>query len=194
MNVLYKYSDLRYKLQVQRDRKENTHKSKVKYNETLTSREELDRIQISRTKRMIYEYSFCNDFKFFGTITIDENNCDRYSLNECFSLLRKTINQMKNKYHWKRDDFRYLIICEKHEDGAFHFHGLFSDVLENDLYINNNNYLSSNYFDRCGKINSWSIIENKEACACYIQKYITKDFIKSIGRFYLYLLSWFKTC
>lgn len=180
MNVLYKYTENRYKLQVQRDFKKKE-KTKVKYDTPITDLKELQRIQISRIKRMIYEYSFCNDFKFFGTITIDSKVCDRYNLEECFKILRKTINQMKNKYKWKKDDFRYLIICEKHVDGAFHFHGLFSEVLENDLYINNNLYLSSSYFDRCGKINSWSIIDNKEACACYIQKYIIKDFVKTIN-------------
>lgn len=65
----------------------------------------------------------------------------------------------------------------------FTFIGLCNDSL--DFYINDNNYLSSRYFDELG-FNSFSKIESLEKVSNYILKYITKDCVKnSAGTVYI---------
>ena len=80
-------------------------------------------------------------------------------------------------YKRKNKDFIYLIIFEKHKDGAYHLHGLLGG-LGLDLYKNNNGYLSLYDFEELG-FNSLSVIKDKIKVSSYITKYITKDFVKT---------------
>lgn len=139
-----------------------------------TESEEIQRISLSRSRRRIRELALANDFKYFATLTINSNSCDRYSLEETQELVRKTIKAYKRKY----GEFAYLFITEKHKDGAFHFHGLVKGLSDNDLYINNNGFNSSHMFDTIG-YNSFSCIKSTTRVANYILKYITKDCIKN---------------
>ena len=135
--------------------------------------EEVQRQSLSRTKRNIRELALCNDFEYFATFTVNSEKCDRYSLNDVQDKLKKVLHKIKrnNKY------FAFLIITEKHKDGAFHFHGLIKGI--SDLYVNNNGYLSSMIFDNELGFNSFSKIKDYTKCCNYITKYITKDCIKN---------------
>lgn len=85
----------------------------------------------SRSRRKIREYALCNDFEYFVTITINSENCDRFSLTECQDLLRKKLKWFKQK----NKEFEYLLITESHKNGAFHFHGLMKGINESDLVL-----------------------------------------------------------
>ena len=87
-----------------------------------TDKEEVNRISLSRTRRNIRELALCNDFDYFCTLTVNSAKCDRYSLDDVQDNLRKCLRNIRNN----SDNFKYLIITEKHLDGAFHFHGLMS--------------------------------------------------------------------
>ena len=80
-------------------------------------------------------------------------------------------------YKRKNKDFIYLIIFEKHKDGAYHLHGLVGG-LGKDVYENQNGYLSLYDFEELG-FNSLSKIKDKIKLSSYITKYITKDFVKT---------------
>lgn len=135
--------------------------------------EEIKRQSLSRTKRNIRELALCNDFEYFATFTVNSEKCDRYSLNEVQYKLKKVLHKIKRN----NKDFAFLIITEKHKDGAFHFHGLIRGI--SDLYFNNNGYLSSMIFDNELGFNSFSKIKDYSKCCNYITKYITKDCIKN---------------
>lgn len=137
-----------------------------------TDKKEVDRISLSRTRRSIRELALCNDFEYFCTLTVNSFKCDRYSLDEVQYNLRKCLRNIRNH----SDNFKYLIITEKHLDGAFHFHGLMSGV--SDLYINKYGYMSNSKLDILG-FNSFSKIKSIEKVANYILKYITKDCVKN---------------
>lgn len=83
---------------------------------------EVDRISLSRTKKNIRELAFCNDFKYFATITVSSERCDRYSLDDCQNLLKKKFRYCQDLARRDGLKFKYLFITEKHKDGAFHFH------------------------------------------------------------------------
>lgn len=137
-----------------------------------TDKKEVDRISLSRTRRNIRELALCNDFEYFCTLTVDSSKCDRYSLDEVQDNLRKCLRNIRNN----SNSFRYLIITEKHKDGAFHFHGLMSGF--SDLYVNKFGYLSCSKLDVLG-FNSFSKIESLEKVSNYILKYITKDCVRN---------------
>lgn len=148
---------------------------------------------ISRSKRVIREYALCNDFEWFCTFTIASQNADRFSLQSCEDNLRRRLKSYK-QYH---KDFIYLLIPEKHENGAFHFHGLMGGIDQKDLILFNINdfdklpyyilrYLNEDrdiyYFKQFFKKTGFCTltrIENKNKSANYITKYITKEPIRN---------------
>ena len=137
-----------------------------------TDKKEVERISLSRTRRNIRELALCNDFDYFCTLTVNSAKCDRYSLDEVQDNLRKCLRNIRNN----SDNFKYLVVTEKHVDGAFHFHGLMSGV--SDLYVNQYGYMSNSKLDILG-FNSFSRIKSIEKVANYILKYITKDCVKN---------------
>lgn len=148
--------------------------------EKVTNDTELERISLSRTKRNIKEICLCNNFKYFVTLTINCKNADRFSLQECQDELKRLIHNYSRRFiRNDKKKFHYILITEKHKDGAFHFHGLFSDLLSTDIYTNQYGYLSSHFFDEQLGFCSFSPIQDILKCANYITKYITKDCIKN---------------
>lgn len=137
-----------------------------------TDKKEVERISLSRTRRNIREIALCNDFEYFCTLTVNSVKFDRYSLDEVQDNLRKCLRNLRNS----SNNFKYLIITEKHLDGAFHFHGLISGV--SDLYVNQYGYLSNSKLDVLG-FNSFSKIKSIEKVANYILKYISKGCVKN---------------
>lgn len=138
---------------------------------TCSNKDEVERVSLIRTKSHIRELALCNNFEYFGTITINNYFCNRYELDDCQKKLKKLFRRLHDKNH----DFKYLVITEKHKDGAFHFHGLFSGL---DLYCNQYNYFSNYDLDELG-FNSFSVIKDYNKCCNYITKYITKDCVKN---------------
>lgn len=143
-----------------------------------TDKEELERQSLSRTKRNIKELALCNSFTHFATLTINSIFCDRFSLQACQDKLKYII---KERIRRKNKDFAYLFITEKHQNGAFHFHGLIKNL--DDLYTNENGFLSHKAFDEIGfnsflEINTENNNSYDKVCS-YITKYITKDCVKN---------------
>ena len=140
-----------------------------------TEQKEIQRIEQSRAKRIIKELALCNPFEFFYTQTLKQN---RYDLDNFI----KEIQKMFKAYKRKNKNFIYLIIYEKHEDGAYHLHGLVGG-LGLDVYTNDNGYLSLADLEVLG-FNSLKRLgttaEDKAKVANYITKYITKDFLKTL--------------
>lgn len=165
MYKIYQYNNDVYRILVTKDF--HSQKKEHSYNSELSSLTS----SLSRSKRLIREYSLCNDFVYFFTATVNSALCDRFSLSQTQSQMRKIMKSIKRKH----SDFIYLFITEKHKDGAFHFHGLCSNL---DLYINSNGYYSSLDFDKLG-FNSFSKIKDKNKVSNYITKYITKDCVKN---------------
>lgn len=148
--------------------KKNEYKSNLK--NFKVSEEEKERISNSRRKRRIREIALCNDFEFFGTFTITSNlnYINRYDLEECALKAKKMMKAFQRKYK----EFKYVYVFETHKDGAYHFHGLFKGI--NDLYVNDNGFYSSEFWDTLGW-NSFSKIKDYNKACNYITKYISKN-------------------
>lgn len=133
---------------------------------------------LSRTKAKIFEIAMCNDFKYFCTFTADKEKIDRFDLSE----FHKKFVQFIRDENKKRDEkIKYLLIPEQHQDGAWHFHGLFMGLTKKDLKKNSFGYLDwCAYSEKFGFF-SCSPIRTHEACCKYITKYITKDFANDMN-------------
>lgn len=182
---LYEYSENRFRIvKMKNCKKSGFEEISPRKTDYITPNEELDRISLSRAKRRLKEICLCNNFTHFATITVNSENADRFSLTQCQELLKKKTKNLRNNGNI---DFAYVFITEKHQNGAFHFHGLVKGI--SDLYTNENGFLSSKKFDEVG-FNSFLPIKTTDAYSydrvCnYITKYISKDCIKNeSGRIY----------
>lgn len=131
---------------------------------------------ISRAKSKIFEYAFCNDWDYFVTMTIDEDKLDRYDLQTYVKKLGQFISNYKKNHGSK---IKYLLVPEKHKDGAYHLHGLVAGILPKHIEKNRYGYLDfPMYRERFGFI-SMSVVRDHEAVSKYITKYVTKEFLDS---------------
>lgn len=127
---------------------------------------------ISRARSKIFEYAFCNQWDYFITLTIDSRKYDRYSLDDYVKHLGKFINNYNTNHHSK---ILYLLIPERHKDGAWHIHGLISGILEKHLIINKNGYLDFSLYSKKFGYCSLSPVKYHDRVSRYITKYVTKE-------------------
>ena len=158
--------------------------------------EKLDN-SISRTKNKIHEYALCNDFEYFVTLTLDAKKIDRSDVNNYIKKLGQYIRNIKKSTGEK---IEYILIPERHKDGEnWHMHGLMKGLQDLREYDEKENipkkmkdkikkYREENlclyewlgYSKRFG-FNCVEPIRNKDACAKYITKYITKNIDNDMG-------------
>lgn len=140
-----------------------------------------------RSKKAVRDYIACNDFTHFVTLTYrGEQSTDD---DKRMAILSNWLKYMKKK-HGK---FNYVIVPERHENGALHFHGVI-DLKEFELSkgINPEN---GRFVIRRGQqiynIESWvknngwghaEIIRDQMKLANYMTKYIVKDFETTVSK------------
>lgn len=127
---------------------------------------------IARARSKIFEYAICNEFEYFVTLTVNGQYLDRYDLKEYIKKLSQFIRDYRKKYN---ANVQYLLIPEKHIDGAWHMHGLLKGIPKEHLKINKYGYKDwEEYSKRFGYI-SIDEIKNQIAVSKYITKYISKS-------------------
>lgn len=149
------------------------------------------------------DYLFSNpDLDLMITLTISPEQIDRYNYND---IMKKVSVWLSNRV--KRNNLKYVIVPEKHEDGAIHFHGFVnSSAVKLKATKYKRSYDGKNFIfalepTRKGKriynIVDWDIgyttavrLGKKEIdrtkSAEYCLKYITKQNKKIGGRWYLH--------
>lgn len=134
-------------------------------------KEESLRCSVSRTRSAIRNICLSFKAKYFVTFTFDQKNVNRYSYDDVSRAFQKYLASLP-------EDTQYIVVPELHKDGAYHFHGLFSNICTRysgkhkikgkvrDTYVVNDYKLG--YTDV-------TKVKSAVACARYIVKYITKD-------------------
>lgn len=170
-----RYHDSYYRLTVFKVRIKNPGyevESKYKSERNSETEGKIDK-SIIRARSRVFEYALCNDFDYFVTLTLDKNKMDRYNIEEFIKKFGQFIRDYRKKY---KANIQYLLIPEKHKNGAWHMHGLIKGIPDAHLTINKNGYKDwQAYSERFGYI-SIDEIRNKEAVSKYITKYISKTF------------------
>ena len=148
---------------------------------------------VSRSRRLVLEYALCNDWKWFGTLTIDAGKDEREDLKLFYNHFYEWIKYQRQKTGKK---IPYLLVPEKHKKRGWHLHGFFDadvdDFLVSFVEMDMAGYRSPSgkslprnlvrgyYFDwpayrkRFGFC-SFGRIRNQMATARYTTKYITKS-------------------
>ena len=159
---------------------------------TLDEAERSARNSLNRTKQNIYKYSRQANWEFFITLTFDESKVNRYDYDECMSKANKWFNNQKSR---KAPDLKYLFVPEQHKDGAWHIHGIISNVGEMSFVDSGRVAIGEKAYRRSDvnskgttiyNLSGWKFgfstatkVRDKYAVASYITKYITKDLCAS---------------
>lgn len=169
------YKGLTYEDALQLMNEENS-KPKNMLNETRDD-------SVKRAKEKVFDIAVLNEFDHFITWTLDGEKIDRENPKEVSKKLRVFLHNMVQRQYC-----RYLIVPEFHSDGkGIHIHGFVSGDFD---------YVDSGHVDKQGhtvyNMPQWSLgwstaIElygSRLHTACYITKYVSKDFKKIFGNFY----------
>ena len=78
-----------------------------------------------RARAKVRRIALANEFSYFVTLTLDEMMVDRYDMGQVVKKLNAWCSNMV-----QRKGLRYVLVPERHKDGAIHFHGFFNDALE----------------------------------------------------------------
>ena len=97
----------------------NGDKTARKSNESSTER------AMRRARAQVRDLALCTPFRYFVTLTLDQFKVDRYDM---AAITRKLNNWLDNQV--RRRGLAYVLVPERHKDGAIHFHGFFNDALE----------------------------------------------------------------
>lgn len=146
---------------------------------------------LSRARRIVLELALCNDWAYFCTFTLDKTKYKRDDLPKFQEDLSQFIRDQRKKAKklGLNCSFDYLLVPEEHEKyGAWHMHGLLSDITPFSMpfycerqqgkkvpdnlveggFLNWPDYQKKFGFCSLGRI------QNKVATGFYISKYITK--------------------
>ena len=80
---------------------------------------------VRRAKQNLRDLALCNDMRYFITLTLDKTQIDRHDM---AAITRKVNAWCSNRV--QRDGLAYILVPERHKDGAIHFHGFVNDAVE----------------------------------------------------------------
>jgi len=135
----------------------------------------------------------CNDFDYFIHPTLSAEKYDRYDLDKFKKDMSQFIRNYRKKYN---TNVQYVLIPEKHKDGAWHMHGFLKGVSPEQLRSFTLDEILPDYIRDKLKKNEilcdwpeyskkfgWIVVEpirHKERCAKYMTKYISKSMSNTI--------------
>lgn len=135
-----------------------------------------------RARAQVRDLALSNPFRWFVTLTLDQTKVSRYDMAE---ITRKLNAWLDNQV--RRRGLAYVLVPERHKDGAIHFHGFFNDALE---------AVDSGHRDsqghpvynlpgwRLGFTTAIQLYGDYHAAVAYVCKYIGKQGQKPGGRWY----------
>lgn len=133
---------------------------------------------VRRTRSVISDYVLNNDFDMFVTFTFDPKKVNRYDLNTCYTRMQLWLSNQRRKSKSIDKEFKYIVVPEKHKDGAIHFHALIANLpskLKKTKVIQNNKRVYNLLGYRYGFTNAQYLDSDKQKTTAYLCKYITKD-------------------
>ena len=76
-----------------------------------------------RAAARVRDLALCNPFRYFVTLTLDPAKVDRYDVK---AITKKLNTWLDNQV--RRNGLLYVLVAERHKDGAVHFHGLINEA------------------------------------------------------------------
>lgn len=146
---------------------------------------------LSRARSTVLELARCNSWDYFVTFTVDPQKHDRYDFESVSKYLRGYFHRVKTL----SSDFRYLLVPEQHNDGAWHFHGLvsgFPGLVDSHDFFGSNSvplnilsawrqgisvYISPDLTDKLGFNSFVCTYGDPDNTAKYMVKYLSKGLL-----------------
>lgn len=129
----------------------------------------------NRTKQKVFEYARCVAWEWFVTFTFAPEKINRYDYNACSKAIRKWLNNQRRN----APDLQYLIVPERHKDGAYHFHGLLANTgtmkFEDSGHTTRAKEPIYNMTKWSNGFTTATRIKDIHSVSKYVGKYITKD-------------------
>lgn len=138
--------------------------------DVLARQERSQYVSLNRSRAKIYSIARGNEWEWFCTFTFSPDVVDRYDYDAVSSLMVKWLHNCRVQ----SDDMFYIVVPELHQDGAIHFHGLFSRCAA----VLRLKHFRDDVYNIGSFVHGYTtakIVANPDAAACYISKYITKD-------------------
>lgn len=145
---------------------------------------------LSRARKNILELGLCNDWTYFVSLTLCDANGDRFDLNSWYESFTNWLRYQRKKGY----QISYALVPEKHEDGAWHMHGLMNIdmplVSFKELryqgrklpsYLVDNGYFNWPAYEEKFGFCSLGLVRNHVAVAYYVTKYVTKDMSRCVS-------------
>lgn len=137
---------------------------------------------------MVYQLCICNDWQFFFTGTLNPAWHDRNNLFSFRNEFAQFVRDLRKKSGY--ENLAYVLIPEKHKDGAWHMHGLLRGIPVSALtpfvsgihpkYLVDAGYLNWGAYAQKFGFCSLDCINDLDAVAGYLTKYISKDLAASV--------------
>lgn len=152
-----------------------------------TNEEKLEESRL-RAQRTIVEIALCNHWDYFVTLTVSPDHFNRYELLPIWSKLSQWFRDQRKQLGY--ENLSYMLVPERHEDGAWHFHGFMSGIPDHalSLFVSgihpqrlcNGVYL--NWRDLSVKFGYCSLdpVRDQVCSAFYCSKYFTKDRFRNV--------------
>lgn len=131
-----------------------------------------------RTLNNVYDIARCNDWEWFVTLTFSPNKADRYN----YDVVSKKLKNWLDRVRRTSKDLKYIIVPELHKDGAFHFHGLFSNCEFEFIDSGKKDKKGNKVYNISSYRLGWTTatkVKNTNAANKYIAKYLNKDLFKA---------------
>ena len=156
-----------------------------------------------RARAAVRDIAFSNDFTHFVTFTLDASKIDRYDMN---AIVKKLNTWLDNRV--RRNGLKYVLVPERHKDGAVHFHGFVNNCLglfdsgtvtggelkrprkpkssrERERLLSSGCHIVYNVTEwRFGFSTAIELYGNYKSAVGYVCKYISKETEKIGGRWY----------
>lgn len=135
----------------------------------------------SRSRSKVLQYALCNVWDYYVTITVDPKRFDRWDLDAIWNHLYMFFRFYSRTF----SRLSYLFVPERHKDGAWHFHGFISGILDSHLFpfisgLHPQKLIDAGYinFPALGQVIGYvslGEISDPIKAGFYVTKYITKE-------------------
>lgn len=143
---------------------------------TFEEAERSQRVSRNRTINNLYYDARSNEWDWFVTLTFSPDKVDRYNYDDVVSKVHNWLSYMRKIC----PSMKYIVVPELHKDGAYHFHGLFTDcdglnfVDSGRVDKKNGNIIYNVGKYRYGYTTAERVLSTQSASG-YVTKYITKE-------------------
>lgn len=135
-----------------------------------------------RAKAQLRRLALSNEFTHFVTLTLDQARVDRYDPEAIVKKLNAWCSNMV-----QRNGLKYILVPERHKDGALHFHGFFNGgaALVDSGHKDRDGHVIYNLPQwRLGFSTAIALYDDYHKAVGYVCKYIGKQGEKPAGRWY----------